>query len=78
MSDSVKRINRFFRHAVKRDVDGLPEQLLLTERQYRIYSMFYIERKSIDIIAYSVNLSARAVEKELRLIRRKIINHMDL
>ena len=78
MSESVRRVNRFFRNAVKRDIEGLHEQLLLTDRQYMIYSLFYIERKDINYISDCVYISPRAVEKELRLIRKKIVNHLHL
>ena len=78
MSEQVRRVNSFFRDAVKSDVDGLGEELLLTDRQFRIYSMFYLERKDIGFISDTVYISPRAVEKELRTIRRKIINHMNL
>lgn len=78
MSDSVKRVNSFFRHAVKRDIEGLEDQLLLTDRQYKIYSLFYIEKKDINFISDTVFVSPRAVEKELRIIRKKIVNHMNL
>ena len=78
MSESVRRVNGFFRNAVKRDIEGLHEQLLLTDRQYMIYSLFYIERKDINYISDCVYISPRAVEKELRLIRKKIVNHLHL
>ena len=78
MSDSVKRVNSFFRHAVKRDIEGLEDQLLLTDRQYKIYSLFYVEKKDIGFISDTVFVSPRAVEKELRIIRKKIVNHMNL
>lgn len=78
MSESVRRVNGFFRNAVKRDIEGLHEQLLLTDRQYRIYSLFYIERKDINYISDCVYISPRAVEKELRVIRKKIVKHMNL
>ena len=71
-----KKVNRFFRHAVKRDIEGLEEQLLLTDRQFKIYSLFYLKHKDINYISDCVFISPRAVEKELRLIREKIVNHM--
>ena len=78
MSEQTKRVNSFFRTAVRRDIEGLPEQLLLTDRQYRIYELFYLKRKDINFISDCVYISPRAVEKELRTIRRKIVNHMKL
>ena len=78
MSEQVRRVNSFFRDAIRSDVDGLPEELLLTDRQKRIFTMFYIERKDISFISDTVFISPRAVEKELRTIRRKIVNKMQL
>ncbi len=71
-----RKVNRFFRHAVKRDIEGLEEQLLLTDRQYKIYRLFYLEHKDLNFISDCVYISPSAVEKELRLIREKIVNHM--
>ena len=78
MSDMSKAVNCFFRTAVRRDVEGLEDELLLSKRQRVIYHMFYMERLDINLIADTVFLSPRAVQKELRLIRRKIVNHMNL
>ena len=78
MSDTSKAVNGFFRTAVRKDVEGLEDELLLTRRQRIIYRMFYIDRHDINLIADTVFISPRAVQKELRLIRRKIVNHMNL
>ena len=51
MSQTSKTVNAFFRTAVRRDVDGLVDDLLLTKRQRQIYDMFYIQRDDINYIA---------------------------
>jgi predicted DNA-binding protein YlxM (UPF0122 family) len=79
MTDSIpKKVNRFFDRAVKRDIEGLEDQLLLTDRQYKIFTLFYLERKDINYISDQVFLSPSSVEKDLRKIRKKIVNHLPL
>ena len=78
MSATSKAVNAFFRDAVRKDVDGLAYDLLLTKRQERIYEMFYIQKQDINFIADTVGCCPRVVQKELKTIRRKIVNHLDL
>lgn len=78
MSTTSKAVNIFFRDAIRKDVDGLAYDLLLTRRQERVYEMFYIQRQDINFIADSIGCCSRVVQKELRTIRKKIVNHLDL
>lgn len=78
MSTTSKAVNEFFREAIRRDVDCLVYDLLLTERQERIYNMFYIKRNDINFIADTVGCCPRVVQKELRTIRKKIVNALGL
>lgn len=78
MSTTSKAVNAFFRDAIRKDVDGLAYDLLLTARQEKIYEMFYIQRQDINFIADSIGCCSRVVQKELRTIRKKIVNHLDL
>ena len=78
MSESSKAVNAFFRDALRKDVDGLAYDLLLTSRQEKIYEMFYIQRQDINFIADTIGCCPRVVQKELRTIRKKIVNHLDL
>jgi len=78
VSDTSRAVSAFFRTAVKRDVDGLEENLLLSERQKNIYRMYYLEKHDICFVADTVGCCERVVKKELRTIRRKIISEMDL
>ena len=73
MSTTSKAVNEFFRNAVRKDVDGLVYDLLLTKRQERIYEMFYIQKLDINFIADTVGCCPRVVQKELRIIRKKIV-----
>lgn len=78
MSQTSKTVNAFFRTAVRRDVDGLVDDLLLTKRQRQIYDMFYIQRDDICFIADYVGCCERVVKKELRIIREKIVTQLGL
>ena len=78
MSTQSKAVNAFFRDAILRDVDGLADELLLSDRQKRIYEMFYIRRLDTCFIADTVGCCQRVVQKELRTIRRKIVSHLNI
>lgn len=78
MSTTSKAVNVFFRDAIRKDVDGLAYDLLLTRRQERVYEMFYIQKHDICFIADTIGCCQRVVQKELRTIRKKIVNHLDL
>ena len=78
MSTTSKAVNAFFRDALRKDVDGLAYDLLLTKRQEQIYEMFYIQRQDINYIADSIGCCSRVVQKELKTIRKKIVNHLEL
>ncbi len=76
MSTTSKTVNSFFRDAVRKDVDGLSKDLLLSERQEKIYEMFYLRKHDISFIADTVGCCPRVVQKELRTIRSKIVKHL--
>ena len=72
MDSTVKAINSYFKTAIKSDVNGILSKLILTERQYKIFSMFYLEKKDINFIADTLNVCRTVVNTELRLIRNKV------
>lgn len=78
MSETSKAVNAFFRTAIRRDIDGLVDDLLLSRRQERIYELFYIKRMDINYIADTIGCCPRIVQKELRTIRKKIVSALDL
>lgn len=73
MSKQVKKINSFFREALRADVDNVRESIVLSERQCRIFDMFYVRKNDIGFIADSLNVCVSVVNEELRLIRGKIL-----
>ena len=78
MSAIIKRINNFFRKAVKKDVDKIKSEIILSERQQQIFEMFYIKKQNIDFIADSLCVCKMVVNNELKIIREKIVKILDL
>ena len=44
MSATVRKINDWFRNANRYDVNELLEKIILSDRQARIFEMFYLKR----------------------------------
>lgn len=72
MSATVIKINSYFKTATRADVNELLSKMILTERQTRIFEMFYIKRQNIGFIADELFCSQRVICEELNLIRHKI------
>lgn len=78
MSDTVRSINAFFRTAVRPEVEDVRGRLLLSDRQDRVFEMFYIRKMDIGYIADTLGVSPDTVNKDLQRIRRKMIRAMDI
>jgi len=78
MSETSKAVNTFFKDAVRTDIDKLVYELMLSERQEKIYEMFYIKKHDINFISDTVGCCPRAVQKDLRIIRKKIVKCLGL
>ena len=78
MSAITKRINDFFRKAIKKDVDDIESELVLSDRQRIIFTMFYIQKKNIDYIADSLCVCKMVVNNELKAIRNKMAKILDV
>ena len=72
MYSIVRTINAYFKIATRADVNDLLSKIILSERQTRIFEMFYIKRQNIGFIADTLGFSERVISEELDLIRRKI------
>jgi len=68
----IKRINQFFKTATRADVNELLEKVILSERQTRVFELFYLRDMNIGFIADSVGCSQSVINEELKLIREKI------
>jgi len=68
----IKRINQYFKTATRADVNDLLSKIILSERQTRIFEMFYLRDMNIGFIADTLSCSPSVVNEELSLIRCKI------
>lgn len=72
MSATVRKINDWFKTATRSDVNDLLEKIVLSDRQTRIFEMFYLKRQNIGYIADTLGFSERVICEELGMIREKI------
>ena len=63
---------------MRKDVEGLSYELLLSDRQLQVYEMFYLKKQDINFIADTIGCCPRVVQKELKTIRKKIVNALGL
>ena len=70
----VRTINAYFKIATRADVNELLSKIILSERQTRIFEMFYLKRQNIGFIADTLGFSERVISEELDLIRCKILS----
>ena len=78
MSKIIKKINDFFRNAIKKDIDKIDSELILSERQRMIFEMFYLKKQNIDFIADSLCVCRMVVNNELKTIRIKIARILEI
>lgn len=77
MATIIKKINSFFKTAIKSDVDNVKNQIILTDRQKEIFDMFYIRKLDINFIADSIGVCPMVINNELKTIRLKLIKIID-
>ena len=73
MSSEAKAVNRYFKTAIKSDVDKIKSEIILSDRQDTIFTMYYIQRKDRCFIADTLCISPTVVDRELKQIRDKIL-----
>lgn len=78
MYSIVRTINAYFRIATRADVNDLLGKIILSERQTRIFEMFYLKRQNIGFIADTLGFSERVISEELETIREKIKKGLNL
>jgi hypothetical protein len=72
MNATVRKINQWFKTATRADVNDLLSKIILSERQTRIFEMFYLKRQNIGFIADTLCCSPTVISEELFFIRDKI------
>jgi predicted DNA-binding protein YlxM (UPF0122 family) len=78
MNCTVRQINQWFKTATRADVNDLLSKIVLSERQTRIFEMFYLKRQNIGFIADTLGFSERVISEELETIREKIKKGLNL
>lgn len=73
MAEEVRRVNDFFRSAIKADVEEVKEKILLSDRQEEIFNRYYIRRQDVNLIADTLGVCSYVVNAELKTIRKKLI-----
>lgn len=73
MAEEVRKVNDFFRTAIKAEVDEVKEKILLSDRQEEIFNRYYIRRQDVNFIADTLGVCAYVVNAELKTIRKKLI-----
>lgn len=68
----VRTVNAYFKIATRADVNELLSKIILSERQTRVFEMFYLKRQNIGFIADTLGFSERVISEELETIRHKI------
>ena len=78
MSAITRKINSFFRGALRKDIDNIRNEILLSERQEKIFTMFYIQKKDIGFIADTLCVCRMVINNELKIIRGKVAKILNL
>ena len=72
MSETSRAVNRFFALSTREEVDGVLGNAVFSERQEKIFRMFYLKKNDMGFIADTLNVSTDTVKKELQKIRAKL------
>lgn len=72
MFTTVRKINQYFRKATRADVNTLLSAIILSDRQLKVFDMFYIKKYNIGYIADTLCVSQTVICEELKTIRNKI------
>ena len=73
MNATLRKINSWIRDATRADIEELLSKIILTERQHKIFEMYYIAGQSVGFIADTIGVCQLVISKELRRIREKML-----
>lgn len=73
MSEITKFINSFFKEAVKSEVDSVRSRIVLSDRQEKVFEMYYIKGQPIGYIADTLCVCPMVINNELKAIRKKLM-----
>lgn len=72
MSAIVKKVNLFFRRANKSDINKILDEVILSDRQRKVFDLYYIQKHDISFIADKLNSSYSVIKSEIQSVREKI------
>lgn len=72
MTREVKIVNDFLKNATRAQVDRVLSDVILSDRQKRIFDLYFIRRMDIGYTADELGFSPSVICVELRIIRKKI------
>lgn len=70
--NTVRIVNRFFNKATKSDIDNVLSEIVLSERQSKVFDMYFIKKKNVGFIADSLCISPAVIYREIYRIRSKV------
>ena len=72
MSKLTKKINQLFRLATRKEVQEIKDKIYISDHLEQVFTMYYIQHKSIGYIADITGYGERKIQADLKLIRDKI------
>lgn len=72
MSELTKKINQFFRLATRKEVQEIKDKIYISDHLEQVFTMYYIQKKSISYIADTTGYGITKINNDLRLLREKI------
>ena len=72
MTREVKIVNDFLKNATRAQVDKVLSDIILSDRQRKIFDLHFIRRMDIGYTADELGFSQSVICVELRIIRRKL------
>lgn len=73
MSKTVKLVNKFFKDATRNEIEEVKSEIVLSDRQATIFTMYYEQRKDVNFIADTICVCDMVVNIELKNIRKKLM-----
>lgn len=67
-----KKVNRFFNTAIRRDIERVSDELMISEEQAQIFRFRYIQHKDIGYIADTMGYSPSKIKQELARLRQML------
>ena len=72
MTKEVKIVNDYIRNATRAQVEKVLSDVILSDRQRKIFDLHFIRRMDIGYTADELGFSPSVICVELRIIRRKL------